>query len=53
MKKYFIKCLQQYKKYGLVDENYKIISKGKVYSTKELTSKAISEGFVVYENLCI
>lgn len=53
MKKYFIECLQQYKEHGLVDENYKIISKGKVYSTKELTSKVISEGFVVYEKLYI
>jgi hypothetical protein len=23
------------------------------YSTKELTSKAISEGFIVYEKLCL
>ena len=53
MKNYFIECLQQYKKHGLVDENYKIISKGKAYSTKELTSKVISEGFIVYEKLYI
>jgi len=53
MKKYFIECLLQYQKYGLITENYKIISKGKVYSTKELTSKSISEGFIVYEELYI
>lgn len=53
MKKYFIECLQQYQKDGLITENYKIISKGKVYSTKELTSKSISEGFIVYEKLSI
>ena len=47
MKNYFIECLQQYQNHGLITENYKIISKGKVYSTKELTSKAISEGFLV------
>ena len=53
MKNYFIECLQQYKKYGVVDGNYKIISKGKAYITKELTSKAILEGFIVYEKLSI
>jgi len=47
------RCIQEYKKHGLVDESYKIISKGKTYSTKELTSKAISEGFIVYEKLCL
>lgn len=35
--------LQQYKEQGLVTENYKIISKRKVYSTKKLTSNSISE----------
>ena len=53
MKNYFIDCLQQYKEHRLVDGNYKIISKGKVYSTKKLTSKVISEGFIVYEELFI
>lgn len=53
MKNYFIECLQQYKEHKLIDENYKIISKGKAYSTKELTSKVISEGFIVYEKLYI
>lgn len=53
MKKYFIECLHQCQKHGLITENYKIISKGKVYSTKELTSKSISEGFIVYEKLVI
>jgi len=51
MKNYFIECIQQYQKHGLVNENYKIISKGKAYSIKELTSKVISEGFIVYEKL--
>ena len=37
MKKYFIECLQHYKKHGLIDETYKIIS----------------EGFIVYEKLSI
>ena len=53
MKKYFIECLQQYKNHGLIYETYKIISKGTAYSTKELTSKVISEGFIVYEKLSI
>lgn len=53
MKNYFIECLQQYKKHGLINENYKIISKGKAFSTRELTSKNISEGFIVYEKLSI
>lgn len=51
MKNYFIECIEKYKKHGLVDENYKIISKGKAYSTKKLTSKVISEGFIAYEKL--
>lgn len=53
MKKYFIESLQHYKKHGLIDETYKIISKGTAYSTKELTPKVISEGFIVYEKLSI
>ena len=53
MKNYFIECLQQYKEHGLVDGNYKIIPKGKAYSTKKLTSKVISEGFIVYEKLYV
>jgi hypothetical protein len=53
MKNYFIECLQQYKEHELVDGNYKIISKGKAYSTKKLTSKVISEGFIVYEKLYV
>ena len=53
MKKYFIEYLQQYKNHGLIDETYKIISKGTAYSTKKLTSKVISEGFIVYEKLFV
>jgi hypothetical protein len=53
MKKYFIECLQQSKNHGLIDQTYKIISKGTAYNTKELTSKVISEGFIVYEKLSI
>ena len=45
MKNYFIECLQQYKEHEVVAGNYKIISKGKAYSTKKLTSKVITEGF--------
>jgi hypothetical protein len=42
--------LQQYKNNGLIDETYKIISKETTYSTKELTSKVISEGFICMKN---
>ena len=35
------------------DVSDKIISQGKAYSTKELTSKVISEGFIIYEKLYI
>ena len=41
MQNYFIECTQEYKKHGLVDENSEIISKGEIYSTKELTSEII------------
>jgi len=44
MKKYFIECLQEYQKH---------IVKGRTYSTKELSSKLISEGFIVYEKISI
>lgn len=44
MKKYFIECLQEYQKH---------IVKGRIYSTKELSSKVISEGFIVYEKISI
>ena len=53
MKKCFIECLQQYKNHGVINEIYNILSKGTVSSTKELTSKIISEGFIVYEKLSI
>jgi hypothetical protein len=40
-------------KYLIVNENYKIISKAKLYSTKDLTSKSMSEGFILYKKVCI
>lgn len=42
-----------FEKNKLIHSNYKIISNGKLYDTDELTTKNISEGFVVYKNLSI
>jgi len=52
-KKYFIQFIQILQKHQLIDSNYKIIFNGKLYDKDELTSKNISEGFVVYEKLAI
>lgn len=37
----------------ITTKSNKIISKGKAYSTKKLSFKVISEGFIVYEKLYV
>ena len=53
IKKYFLQIIQIFQEHQLIDSNYKIISNGKLYDKDQLTSRTISEGFVVYEKLYI
>jgi hypothetical protein len=43
--------VQLFKEQDLIEDSYKIISNGHYYSTKELNTRDISEGFVIYEKL--
>jgi len=40
-----------FKDQDLIEDNYKIISNGHYYFTKELNTRDISEGFVIYKKL--
>ena len=53
IKKYFIKYVQYFKELNLIEDNYKIINNGYYYSSKELNTHNISEGFVIYEKLYV
>lgn len=49
IKKYFIQLVQLFKEHDLIEHSYKIIFNGHYYSTKELNTRDISEGFLIYE----
>lgn len=53
MKEYFIQSIKLFQQNDLIENNYKIISNGLLLDTDVLTSKNISEGFVVYEKLSV
>lgn len=53
MKQYFIQSIKLFQQYDLIENNYKIISNGFLLETDLLTSKNISEGFVIYEKLSV
>jgi len=53
IKKYFIQLVQLFKEHDLIQDNYKIISNGHYYFTKEFNIHDILEGFVIYEKLSI
>jgi hypothetical protein len=53
IKTYVIELVQILENYDLIESNYKIISKGKFYSTHELPTTNISEGFIISEKLSI
>lgn len=53
MKEYFIQSVKLFQQYNLIENNYKIISNGFLFDTDLLTSKNISEGFVIYEKLSV
>ena len=51
MKEHFIQSIKLFQQYDLIENNYKIISNGFLLDTDVLTSKNISEGFVIYEKI--
>ena len=51
VKEYFIQSIKLLQQYDLIENNYKIISNGLFIDTDLLTSKNISDGFVVYEKI--
>ena len=53
IKNYFIQLIQRLKEYNLIESNFKILQDGHFFKTRELTSKNINEGFVIYEKLNI
>ena len=53
IKKYFIQLVHLFKEQDFIEDNYKIISNGHYYFTKEFNTHDISEGFVIYEKISI
>lgn len=53
IKKSFIELLKLLKEYHLIESKYKIISNGSFPHIQELTTRNISEGFLIYEKLSI
>ena len=53
IKKSFIGLVKLLEQHDLIEPKYKILSDGNLYDTQELTSRNISEGFVIYEKLTI
>ena len=53
IKEYFIQSINLFQQYDLIENNYKIISNGFLLDTDILTSRNISEGFVIYEKISV
>jgi hypothetical protein len=53
IKEHFIQSIKLFQQYDLIENNYKIISNGFLLDTDLLTSKNISEGFVIYEKIYV
>jgi len=53
IKSYFIELVIYFEQHDLIEPKYKIFSNGNIYETQELTSRNISEGFLIYEKLTI
>jgi len=51
MKQDFIEVVTLLEEHNLIESKYKVMSNGNLYSTQELTTKNIHEGFVIYEKL--
>jgi len=53
IKRSFIELVKLLEQHDLIEPKYKILSNGNLHDTKELTSRNISEGFVIYEKLIV
>jgi len=53
IKKSFIELVKLLEEHDLIESKYKIFFKGSLYDTQQLTTRNISEGFVIYEKLSI
>jgi hypothetical protein len=53
IKKSFIRLVKVFEEHDLIESKYKIISNGSFHDVQELTTKNISEGFLIYEKLSI
>ena len=53
IKEYFIRSIELFQQYDLIEDNYKIISNGFLLDTDLLTISNISEGFVIYEKFSV
>ena len=49
----FIELVKVLQDHNLIEDNYKIIWNGSFCDTKELNTKNISEGFIIYERISI
>ena len=48
-----IELVKLLEEHDLIESKYKIIFKGSLYDTQQLTTRNISEGFIIYEKLSI
>jgi hypothetical protein len=53
IKKSLIELVKLFEKYHLIESRYKILSNGSFHDIQELTTRNISEGFLIYEKLSI
>jgi hypothetical protein len=53
MKKYFIELIKILKDSNLIEDDYKIFSNGHYHKTQQLTTKNISESFIIYEKISL
>jgi len=53
IKRSFIGLVKLLEQHDLIEPKYKILSNRNLDDTKELTSRNISEGFVIYEKITI
>ena len=51
MKEYFIKLVQLFQEYGLIEPKYKTLTDRSIQWTQELTPINISRDFIIYEKL--
>ena len=49
IKKYLISLVQLFADFRIIESNYKIIQNGELFAVDQLTSRNITQGFVIYE----